>query len=243
MSANLVRIHLFLFVFITPFGLNAKELSTTVISTQKPASVLLEHLLPIIKGRGSITAIDHQLVVRASSKAIKEIKKVLTAIDTAPKNLKIEIRKFRPVTKENISQAHRHTTTRSLETGDLYTYHIIEGETLKLEQSNGADFLLAWPWYPQYPNRLLSLNLQAHRIGERLQLHYQLEQANKHHGSNVKKIEGVLLGYLDSWIDLENTGTASVATATNPSTHRSKRYSTTKLNQAPRWQIKVNIVD
>jgi len=231
----------------------AAPLTSTVISTQKPASQLIDHLSPFIKAPGSITAIEHQLIIRANSKSISEIKKILAAIDVAPENLIIQIRKSiaQSIAQPSASNTPLSTTkiisTRTLNAPNITTYKSIEGEELIIQQSDAPEFLLQWPIRQTAPNQHYELALTVQRIGERLQLRYRLEDKRGEKATNsatkFNRVEGVLLGHMDSWIDL-NANASIQPSKKSKGAHRAKNsttlhLTTTAQGDAPLWQIKV----
>lgn len=223
----------------------AAPLPSTIISTQKPASQLIDHLSPFIKPPASITAIDHQLVIRANPASIREIEKILSAIDVAPENLTIQIRQsvaqVNPVSARTSSTktiSTRTINTRTLTPPKIATYKSIEGEELIIQQADAPEFLLQWPIQQNTSNPAFSLALTVQRIGERLQLRYRLEESLKENHLNDApqsiKVEGVLLGHMDSWIDL-NAGPS----VQHPQKNTRVNLTTERLKSTPLWQIKV----
>lgn len=218
----------------------AAPLPSTIISTQKPASQLIDHLSPFIKPPASITAIDHQLVIRANPASIREIEKILSAIDVAPENLTIQIRQS--VAQVNPVSARTSSTktisTRTLTTPKIATYKSIEGEELIIQQADAPEFLLQWPIQQNTSNPAFSLALTVQRIGERLQLRYRLEESLKENHLNDApqsiKVEGVLLGHMDSWIDLNASPSVQ-----HPQKNTRVNLTTERLKSTPLWQIKV----
>lgn len=223
----------------------AAPLPSTIISTQKPASQLIDHLSPFIKPPASITAIDHQLVIRANPASIREIEKILSAIDVAPENLTIQIRQsvaqVNPVSARTSSTktiSTRTINTRTLTTPKIATYKSIEGEELIIQQADAPEFLLQWPIQQNTSNPAFSLALTVQRIGERLQLRYRLEESLKENHLNDApqsiKVEGVLLGHMDSWIDLNASPSVQ-----HPQKNTRVNLTTERLKSTPLWQIKV----
>ncbi|PCJ22298.1 MAG: hypothetical protein COB04_00685 [Gammaproteobacteria bacterium] len=234
----------------------AAPLKTTIISTQKPATQLIEHLTPLITPPASITAIDHQLIIRANASAVTEIKTILIAIDVAPENLIVQIRQHAPqrMHRKDPSKLSGSTSTRistkTLREPKISSYKLIEGEALVIQQSASPGLILNLRPSQSNSPPFFALTLSIDRIGERLQLRYTLQEShNKNlsaHSINgsreINRIEGVLLGHMNSWMDL--TATSPQSTPTSQNTPQHQNTTTRSLPRAhhgspPAWQVRI----
>lgn len=194
---------------------------------------------------------DHQLIIRATPDTVAEIKKILSAIDTPPENLLLEIRQ-QPFTQRTALNAPHQTnkviSTRSVKTPLIATYKLIEGEEFTLKKSQSPEFLLHWPIQQASESNAFALTLTVQRIGERIQLHYRLEENRNTHPKQSLVIKGVLLDHLDNWINLtstpQHTSNNPLTRNTSIDTHSStkkrvRRTLNATTGQPPHWQIKV----
>lgn len=230
--------------FLAPFSplVFAAPLDNTVLSTQKPAAQLIEHLSPLLSPPASITAMDHQLIIRATPSAVNEIKRVLNIIDTPPENLIIEIRQ-QPVTQSTslttTNQRNKVISTRTLKAPLITTYKLIEGEELTLKRSQSPEFLLHWPIQQHSVNDAFTLTLTVQRIGERIQLQYRLEENRTASLKQSAAIKGVLLGHMNNWINLTPSPQVPSNHAHYGTNKRIKRTLNPTIDRPPIWQIKV----
>jgi len=145
------------FGFLALLPLYAQELSLeTILVRNRPAEDLVPVVRPLVGENGNVTAFGGRLIVKASPRALREIKELVEKLDVVPRSLWITVRQSREaetsgrstfgdvtVERRDGQRGETRTTTRTRVTGAF-------GQGSSSEQGQDVQQLRALEGHPSF---------------------------------------------------------------------------------------------